>query len=398
MSNATVKMVSLINRLEGRVEQEQAVSQSLIADQVVEMIGQSPAMQTLQEEINVVAGSDLSVLVLGETGTGKELVAGAIHKQSHRRHAPMIHVNCAALPGNIIESELFGHTRGAFTGAVKDRKGKFEIANHGTLFLDEVGELPLSEQVKLLRVLQNGDIQRVGSDQQINVDVRIIAVTNRDLAAEVKAGRFRADLYHRLSVYPVVVPPLRERGQDVLLLAGYFLERNRARLGLNSLRLSESCHALLQAYAWPGNVRELEHAISRAALKARSADRGSYGEQPDGMVTLHPEDFDIQLHSVSGESAGGAIFPIQQETMALSDGNKPLKAMLDDYQRQLIRHLLKQKGGNWAAIARTLHVDRANLHRLGPEGWGLFRPIEAGIKCNGSLTIWNLRTIDRSQV
>ena len=364
MSNATVRMVSLINRLEVRVEQEQAVSQSLIADQVVEMIGQSAAMQTLHEEVKVVAGSDLSVLVLGETGTGKELVAGAIHKQSHRRHAPMIHVNCAALPGNIIESELFGHTRGAFTGAVKDRKGKFEIANHGTLFLDEVGELPLSEQVKLLRVLQNGEIQRVGSDQQIKVDVRIIAATNRDLAVEVKEGKFRADLYHRLSVYPIHVPPLRERDQDVLLLSGYFLELNRARLGLDCLRLSETCNALLQAYPWPGNVRELEHAVSRAALKARSADRMGYGKDGDGFVTVQPEDFDIQMHSFQGEGDVLGILSTESAPVVLLEGDAPLKVLLDNYQRKLIQHLLMQHGGNWAAIARTLQVDRANLHRL----------------------------------
>jgi anaerobic nitric oxide reductase transcription regulator len=180
----------------------------------------------------------LSVLITGETGVGKELVAEAIHLQSPRAQKPLISLNCAALPELLVESELFGHVKGAFSGAVNGRSGKFELADGGTIFLDEVGELPLPVQAKLLRVLQSGQLQRVGSDQEHHVDVRIIAATNRDLAEEVRVGRFRADLYHRLSVYPLRVPPLRERGRDVLLLAGFFLEENRARMGLRSLRLN----------------------------------------------------------------------------------------------------------------------------------------------------------------
>ena len=203
-----------------------------------DMVGRSPAMQQLQQEIDTVAASDLTVLVQGETGVGKELVARALHRQSPRGAAPLVEVNCAALPDALVESELFGHVRGAFTGAVSDRRGKFELADGGTLLLDEIGELPLAAQAKLLRVLQTGELQRLGSDASHHVDVRVIAATNRDLARMVSDNRFRADLYHRLSVYPISVPPLRERGADILRLAGFFLERTRATLGLRNLRLS----------------------------------------------------------------------------------------------------------------------------------------------------------------
>lgn len=197
-----------------------------------------PVLLKLLHELDIVADSDLPVLLLGETGVGKELLARRIQRHSTRAQAPMIHVNCAALPESLAESELFGHVKGAFSGAVRDRAGRFEAAHGGILFLDEVGELPLVVQAKLLRALQNGEIQRLGSDTPRQVDVRIIAATNlKDLAAQVRNGQFRADLYHRLSVYPVPIPPLRERGDDILLLAGYFLELNRTqKLGFRSLR------------------------------------------------------------------------------------------------------------------------------------------------------------------
>jgi anaerobic nitric oxide reductase transcription regulator len=184
-----------------------------------EIIGASPVIRRLRREIDIVAGSDFSVLIHGETGTGKELVARAVHSTSPRRKEPIIYVNCAALPETLAEAELFGHVRGSFTGATGDRPGKFEVADEGTLFLNEVGELPLTVQPKLLRALQEGEIQRVGADRPIKVNVRLLAATNRDLAAEVAAGRFRADLFHRLNVFPLAVPPLRERGEDIALLA-----------------------------------------------------------------------------------------------------------------------------------------------------------------------------------
>ncbi|MEY0399711.1 sigma 54-interacting transcriptional regulator, partial [Providencia rettgeri] len=221
-------------------------------------------MQQLKKEIDIVAVSELNVLVSGETGTGKELVVKSIHEKSLRAEYPLIYLNCAALPESVAESELFGHVKGAFTGAISHRSGKFEMADNGTLFLDEIGELSLALQAKLLRVLQYGDIQRVGDDRSLRVNVRVLAATNRDLREEVLEGRFRADLFHRLSVFPLLVPPLKERGEDIILLAGYFCEQYRQRFGLSSVVLSSSLQRYLLNYSWPGNVRELEHAIHRA--------------------------------------------------------------------------------------------------------------------------------------
>jgi anaerobic nitric oxide reductase transcription regulator len=249
---------------------------------------------------------------------------------------------------------LFGHVKGAFSGAVSSRSGKFELAHGGSLFLDEVGELPLPVQSKLLRVLQSGQLQRVGSDQEHRVDVRIIAATNRDLAEEVRAGRFRADLYHRLSVYPLVVPPLRERGRDVLLLAGYFLEENRARMGLRSLRMSPEGQAVLLAYPWPGNVRELEHLISRAVLKALSVHR----ERPR-ILTIDADVLGLDELRV----AAPAVLQASEDLPATQPG-EGLKGAVDGFQRRLIGEALERHGGKWADVARELDVDRANLSRL----------------------------------
>ncbi|AFJ46668.1 nitric oxide reductase transcriptional regulator NorR [Shimwellia blattae] len=320
------------------------------------MIGLSQGMQALKHEIEIVAASDLNVLISGETGTGKELVARAIHDASPRSARTMVYLNCAALPETVAESELFGHVKGAFTGAIGNRQGKFELADHGTLFLDEIGELSLALQAKLLRVLQYGDIQRVGDDQSLRVDVRVLAATNRDLKSEVLAGRFRADLYHRLSVFPLWVPPLRERGGDIVLLAGYFCEQCRARLGLDSVILSEDAAAHLQQYAWPGNVRELEHAIYRATIVARAAQSG-----PDVVLSAAH----LPLSAAPGPEA-----PAQQSTPApaLPGGTGAAELSLRDatdaFQRQLIEQALARHQHNWAASARALHLDVANLHRL----------------------------------
>lgn len=318
-----------------------------------ELIGQSPVHKRMQEEIQLVGNSPLTVLITGETGCGKELVAEAIHQQSPRAQQPLISLNCAALPEMLVESELFGHVKGAFSGAVSGRSGKFELAAGGTLFLDEVGELPLPVQAKLLRVLQSGQLQRVGSDQEHHVDVRIIAATNRDLAEEVRAGRFRADLYHRLSVYPLRVPPLRERGRDTLLLAGYFLEENRARMGLRSLRLTAEAQKLLVAYPWPGNVRELEHLISRAVLKSLSA----HAERPR-ILTIEAAALGLEPDYPAAQPLPGADAPVPVTR------GESLKASLDTYQKALIDDALARHQGKWADVARELAVDRANLSRL----------------------------------
>ena len=319
-----------------------------------DILGRSPAIQALMQELEVVADADLPVLLMGETGVGKERFARRLHAQSRRREAPLIHVNCAALPETLAESELFGHVRGAFSGATSDRPGRFEAAHGGTLFLDEVGELPMAVQAKLLRALQNGEIQRLGEDQPRQVDVRIIAATNRHLRDSVRDGGFRADLYHRLSVYPVFIPPLRERGTDVLLLAGHFLELNRARLGARSLRLSEEAEAALCHYTWPGNIRELEHVISRAALKAisRGADRRD-------IITLEAALLDLDTLPAAGTA------PAQPVQMSGDiPASLPLRQQVELLQRRAIDLALRQHGHNQAAAARALGLDASNLRKL----------------------------------
>ncbi len=232
------------------------------------IIGESVAIRTLLGRIELVAPTDASVLIQGESGTGKELVAQALHERSRRREKPLVRVNCAAIPRDLFESEFFGHVRGAFTGAVRDRVGRFELADGGTLFLDEVREIPLGLQGKLLRVLQEGSFEPVGADRTRQVDVRIIAATNRDLAREIDAGRFRQDLFYRLAVFPIEVPSLRARREDVGLLAAHFLTRAASRLGRPGLRLTRGDVQRLAAYDWPGNVRELASVIERAAILA----------------------------------------------------------------------------------------------------------------------------------
>jgi anaerobic nitric oxide reductase transcription regulator len=316
-----------------------------------EMIGSSKAQRRLLEEIEVVASSDLTVLIQGETGVGKELVGNAIHHLSVRAHKPLVTLNCAALPDTLVESELFGHVKGAFSGAATERSGKFELADGGTIFLDEVGELPIAVQAKLLRVLQNGQLQRIGSDREHKVDVRLIAATNRDLAEEVKAGRFRADLYHRLSVYPLHVPPLRERGRDTLLLAGYFLEESRSRLGLQSLRLSTDAQAALLHYQWPGNVRELEHLIARSALKALAVNR-----ERRRILTLTAADLGL-AEAIDAREAG---LPASTS----HDDKVDFRTAVSSFERTTVLNALQRHDHNWASAARELGLDRANLNRL----------------------------------
>ena len=356
LAAATVKACERLHRLARQAQDGQLLAetyrQAARGGQPRELIGQSRVHKRLLEEIALVGDSQLTVLISGETGVGKELVAQAIHQHSPRADKPLISLNCAALPEALVESELFGHVRGAFSGAVGERSGKFELADGGTLFLDEVGELPQMVQAKLLRVLQSGQLQRLGSDREHRVDVRVIAATNRNLAEEVRAGRFRADLYHRLSVYPLQVPPLRERGRDVLLLAGYFLEESRPRLRVRSLRLSADAQGALLAYDWPGNVRELEHLIGRAALKALARSGG----RPN-ILSIGMADLDLPGGNEPGpqvSSAGSMATPPAAD----------LRQAVEQFQRQRIIAALEQRQHNWAAAARDLGLDRANLHRL----------------------------------
>ncbi len=261
-----------IEQLRAQLEMENTFLQEEVqeAKAIGEMIGQSAALKRLLRQVEMVARTDATVLILGESGTGKELIARGIHKSSRRSERPMIRVNCASIPRELYESEFFGHIKGSFTGAVKDRAGRFEAAHGGTLFLDEVGEIPLELQSKLLRVLQEGQYERVGEERTRTVDVRIIAASNRDLPREVEAGRFRQDLYYRLNQFPMKVAPLRERKEDIPLLAAHFLERATRKLKLPGARLTQAHIARLQSYDWPGNVRELQNMIERALILAQN--------------------------------------------------------------------------------------------------------------------------------
>jgi len=275
------------------------------------------------------------VLISGENGSGKEIVARTLHRWSHRAEQPFVDVNCAAIPEELIESELFGHRKGAFTGAIDERKGKFELADGGTLFLDEVGDMSVRTQAKVLRVLQEQTFQKVGGQQPITVDVRVIAATNKDLQAEIARGTFRDDLYYRLNVIPIDVPPLRARGNDIALLAEHFLRRFAAETGNPRKRLSSGAAAKLKAYQWPGNVRELRNVSERLAILLRSD-------------TIEPED--IQL---------GARESVPAEIAT----NLSLKEARDAFEKQYILGRLREFAGNVSRTADALGVERSNLYR-----------------------------------
>ena len=290
------------------------------------IVGNSREMQVVYDQIARVARSPSTVLILGETGTGKELVAQAIHYNSDRANGPFVRVHCAALPENIIESELFGHEKGAFTGAISEHKGRFEMADGGTIFLDEIGEISATLQVKLLRVLQEHEFERVGGNKTIHVNIRVIAATNKDLLQMVRDGKFREDLYYRLHIFPIYVPPLRKRKSDIVLLAAHFLDRYNKLLGKDIRRLSTGTIDMLMSYLWAGNVRELENCIERAVLVA------------DGTV-IYPHHLPPTLQTA--ESTGA---PVRGD----------LKSMVDTYERDIICDALKSAKGKVAPAARAL--------------------------------------------
>lgn len=348
LAAATLRNITLFESLKESNRHQQSINQQLIEqarDKQGKMVGQSPQMGYLRESISLIAKSNYSVLISGETGTGKELVAHAVHEQSDRGDKAMIYINCAALPESIAESELFGHVKGAFTGASSHRAGKFELADGGTLFLDEIGELPLQLQAKLLRVIQQGEVQRVGADRNIVVDVRIIAATNRNLQKEVSEGRFRADLFHRLNVFPIDIPPLRERLGDIPVLAGYILEKVRSQFNIPDLHIHPRCVDYLEKQRWMGNVRELEHTLMRVSLRAIQQGeyiitRAHFGmEDKPVMDSRHPSLFHKKPH--------------------------PMRDTVASFQKQLIEHALRENNGIWAQAAEFLSMDRGNLHRMG---------------------------------
>jgi two-component system, NtrC family, nitrogen regulation response regulator NtrX len=302
------------------------------------MVGESPAMNFLRQQVALAAPTNGRVLILGENGTGKELVARTIHQTSRRKSGPFVEVNCAAIPEELIESELFGHMRGAFTGAVADKPGRFEQANGGTIFLDEIADMSLKTQAKVLRVLQEQVMERVGGTQRIKVDVRVLAATNKDLPAEIKAGRFREDLYFRLNVIPIFVPPLRDRQQDIPLLAEHFIAVLAAEDGKRPKRLASEAAARLQQHAWPGNVRELRNIIERMLIFVQgdtitAQDLGFLGR--DGI----PE----------APANHGAVVP-------LSDAR-------DNFEKDYILKVLAAQNGNMSRTAEVLGVERSNLYK-----------------------------------
>ena len=351
LAGAALRTTSLIEALEQRADHRGRVARELQRSAAESsggaLLGTSTAVQKLRREIALVAASDLAVLITGETGVGKELVAHHVHAASARSEEALIHVNCAALPLSIAESELFGHVAGAFTGAVRDRAGKFEVADGGTLFLDEIGELSLEIQPKLLRVLQHGEIQRVGSDRAHRVNVRVIAATNRDLAQEVSAGRFRADLFHRLAVFPLHVPPLRERREDILVLAEHFADAAARRLGLIGVRLTDRARQCLVRSDWPGNVRELENVIGRGVLRA------SFGSDRRQTAEVDAAHLDVP---------GPQAAPEPAIEMAADTAGGTLAERLERFEREAIVATVARHGGNWAAAARELGMHRSNLH------------------------------------
>jgi two-component system nitrogen regulation response regulator NtrX len=298
-----------------------------------ELLGESPAMARLQEEIARVAATNARVLITGENGTGKELVARAIHRLSTRADSPLVEVNCAAIPEELIESELFGHVRGSFTGASEDRRGKFEEADGSTLFLDEVGDMSARTQAKVLRALQEARFTRVGGTRPITSDARVLSATNKNLQEEIRKGTFREDLYFRLAVVPIAVPPLRDRAEDVPLLARRFLAESSARFGRRPKTLSPGATAALQAYRWPGNVRELKNVIERLVILSPSDE-------------IAPED----LHLPGSDDS-----PIARDA--------PLREARDDFERRYILASLRRHRGNVSRTADALQIERSNLYR-----------------------------------
>ncbi len=299
------------------------------------LIGESDVMMKLEQQIRSAAPAATRVLITGENGSGKEIVARTLHRMSPRADQPFIDVNCAAIPEELIESELFGHRKGAFTGAIDDRKGKFELADGGTLFLDEVADMSVKTQAKVLRVLQEQTFQRVGGQQTIRVDVRVLAATNKSLEDEIANGTFRSDLYYRLNVIPIEVPPLRARGNDIVLLAEHFLRRFAAEAAQPKKKLSAGAAAKLKAYHWPGNVRELRNVIERLAILL-----------PGDAIEAE----DVQLGT-------------RVEAPAEIAPNLPLKDARDEFEKQYILARLREYAGNVSRTADALGVERSNLYR-----------------------------------
>ncbi|MEO6875349.1 MAG: sigma-54 dependent transcriptional regulator [Opitutaceae bacterium] len=333
------------------------------------LVGRSPAMQRMRQLIDRVAPTDATVLVTGESGTGKEMIAREFFRRSPRRSQPYIKVNCAAVSENLIESEFFGHERGAFTGATERREGRFELANQGTLLLDEVSEIPPALQAKLLRVLQEREFERVGGNRTIKVNVRIIATSNRDLLSYVGKGDFRQDLYYRLNVFPVQVPPLRERAEDILLLADHFLRRFSRKHGVKPTGLSDSARSAIMVYQWPGNVRELQNTIERAVILSESG-------RPVTAALL----------GLPGDLALSDLLPLDEPVLALEPptdaavtGRDGAVLPLAEMEKQAIQAALRQTEGNRTQAAAALGISIRTLRNKLQEYRDAGDPVDANL-------------------
>lgn len=302
------------------------------------IIGSTPAMQEVYKTIGRVARSDATVLIWGETGTGKELVAQTLHQNSAYRQGPLVKVSCAALPETLLESELFGHEKGSFTGAMVQRKGRFEMAHKGTIFLDEIGEMSLGTQKKLLRVLQEREFERVGGSVPIQVDVRVIAATNKDLLTEVAGNRFREDLYYRLNVISIFMPPLRDRMEDIPMLVEHFLHKHRFSVSSPPSRITDEALRVLEKHDWPGNVRELENTIERAVVMAQG-----------GIITSQ--------HLYLTPSKQRRFVDLDLKLQA----SQPLGEILSDVEKQLLQQAVLRSDGNLLEVAKNLHIEKSEL-------------------------------------
>ncbi len=327
--------------------------------QTGEMIGESPAMQELRRAIHKAAASEARVLITGENGAGKELVAEALHRHSPRHKGPFVQMNCAAIPRELIESELFGHERGSFTGATRRKIGLIEQAHAGTLFLDEIGDMALETQAKLLRVLQQNELMRVGGNQLIRFDVRVIAATNKNLEEEIGAGRFREDLYFRLAVLPLETPPLRSRREDIPLLANHFLQQIARAYGRRPKTLSSEALQLLMHYHWPGNVRELRNSIERLVIM----------NEEENLAAEHVQQV-LPAHATLPPASGGSMPPSATTSPRVAgsisipfDEDLSFRENLENYELRLLQHYFDLCSGNVSEMARRLRTDRANLHR-----------------------------------
>lgn len=336
------------------VKEENTVLKQQMAEGSDPLIGESGPIAEIRSKIATVAPTDIIVMLTGESGTGKEILANLIHEQSHRRNKPFVKVNCAALTESILESELFGHEKGAFTGAEKMRRGRFEMSNHGTLLLDEIGELSLNTQGKLLRVLQEKEFERVGSTETIKTDFRLITATNKNLALEVEKGRFRQDLFYRINVFQILVPPLRERKDDIPLLAEYFLKKSAAEMKKQKPDLPSDILAVFLSYDWPGNVRELKNIIERLVVMSQ-----------DGKI--RKEDIPEEVKTKRAEEAGGAAGQGQTAGSGWQAGLAGSEETLSDarhrFEKDFILKALDDNGWNITKTAEELNLARKNLYK-----------------------------------